>query len=81
MGSMSIASLCGLRCHDVELNRRSHHCAALWSKNITRGLHPHRDLSTALRFGRDDKGQGGASGNGSCRTEAVFHHLGRAEGP
>src|ERR1700678_718580 len=35
----------------------------LW-KNISRKEHPHRDLSTALRFGRDDKGQGGASRGG-----------------
>jgi hypothetical protein len=31
--------------------------------------------------GRDDKGEGGASGNGSCWTEAVFHHLGWARRP
>ena len=28
--------------------------------------HQHRDLSTALRFGRDDKGEGGASMESSC---------------
>jgi hypothetical protein len=30
-------------------------------ENISKKEHPHRDLSTALRFGRDDKGEGGAS--------------------
>ena len=39
------------------------------------------DLSTTLRSGRDDKGEGGASIECGCRTEAIFHHLGRAEGP
>ena len=39
------------------------------------------DLSTALRFGRDDKGEGGASIECGCRTEAIFHHLEWAEGP
>jgi hypothetical protein len=33
---------------------------------IPKKEHLHRDLSTALRFGRDDKGEGGASGEGSC---------------
>jgi hypothetical protein len=28
------------------------------SKNISKKEHQHRDLSTALRFGRDDKGEG-----------------------
>jgi hypothetical protein len=27
-------------------------------KNISKKEPPHRDLSTALRFGRDDKGEG-----------------------
>jgi hypothetical protein len=27
-------------------------------KNTPKKEHPHRDLSTALRFGRDDKGEG-----------------------
>jgi hypothetical protein len=36
------------------------------SKNISKKEHPHRDLSTALRFGRDDKGEGGASRESSC---------------
>jgi hypothetical protein len=31
------------------------------SKNISRKGRQHRDLSTALRFGRDDKGEGDAS--------------------
>jgi hypothetical protein len=41
------------------------------------------DLSTTLlrSSGRDDKGEGGASIEGGCRTEAIFYHLGRAEGP
>jgi hypothetical protein len=30
------------------------------SKNISKKEHPHRDLSTALRSGRDDKGEGSA---------------------
>src|SRR5580658_1616256 len=39
------------------------------------------DLSTTLRSGRDDKGEGGASIERGCRTDAIFHHLGRPEGP
>src|SRR5277367_4970487 len=39
------------------------------SKNISKNEHPHRDLSTALRFGRDDKGEDGASIESSCSTE------------
>src|SRR5271168_1707846 len=35
----------------------------------------------SLHCGRDDKGEGGASRHGSCRTGAAFHHLGWAEGP
>jgi hypothetical protein len=31
------------------------------AKNISKRKHQHRDLSTTLRFGRDDKGEGGAS--------------------
>jgi hypothetical protein len=40
------------------------------------------DLSTTLlrSSGRDDKGEGGASIEGSCWIN-VFHHLGRANGP
>jgi hypothetical protein len=30
-------------------------------ENISKTEHPHRDLSTALRSGRDDKGEGGDS--------------------
>src|ERR1700735_3855065 len=33
------------------------------------------DLSTTLRSGRDDKGEGGASSNSSCGTGPVFHRL------
>jgi hypothetical protein len=33
--------------------------SVLCKKNISRKEHPHRDLSTALRSGRDDKGEGG----------------------
>jgi hypothetical protein len=40
--------------------------------NISKKEHPHRDLSTALRFGRDDKGEDGASRESSCQMEAVF---------
>jgi hypothetical protein len=50
-------------------------------KNISEKEHPHRDLSTALRSGRDDKGEDSASGNGSCWIKAVLHNLGRAKGP
>src|SRR6202453_2141419 len=39
------------------------------------------DLSTALRSGRDDKGEGGASRDSSCRTGAAFHRLGWARRP
>jgi hypothetical protein len=42
------------------LNSRSLHYATLRSKNISKTEHQHRDLSTALRFGRDDKGEVGA---------------------
>ena len=31
--------------------------------------------------GRDDKGEGGASIECGGRTEVIFHHLGRANGP
>ena len=31
--------------------------------------------------GGDDKGEDGASIECGCRTEGIFHHLGRAEGP
>jgi hypothetical protein len=43
--------------------------ATLRRKNISKTAHPHRDLSTALRFGRDDKGEGGASRKSSCWIE------------
>jgi hypothetical protein len=43
------------------------------SKNIPRKGRQHRDLSTALRFGRDDKGEGGASmGESSLGQKAFF---------
>jgi hypothetical protein len=32
-----------------------------WKEKHSKKEHPHRDLSTALRFGRDDKGERGAS--------------------
>jgi hypothetical protein len=35
-------------------------------KNISKKKHPHRDLSTSLRFGRDDKGERGASRESGC---------------
>ena len=38
----------------LEEENRSRLCR----KNISKREHPHRDLSTALRFGRDDKGGG-----------------------
>jgi hypothetical protein len=38
----------------------------LCRKNISKKEYPHRDLSTALRFGRDDKGECGASRESSC---------------
>src|SRR3984885_4627119 len=53
-------------------------------KNISKGRTADTaDLSTTLlrSSGRDDKGEGGASSECGCRTEAIFHHLGRAEGP
>jgi hypothetical protein len=37
------------------------------------------DLSTALRSGRDDKGEANASGKSSCWTDA-FHHVGWVKG-
>jgi hypothetical protein len=46
------------------------------SKNISRKGRQHRDLSTTLRFGRDDKGEGGASIESGCWTEAFFITLG-----
>jgi hypothetical protein len=51
------------------------------SKNISKRVHPHRDLSTALRSGRDDKGEDGASSESSYGTKAVFHQLRWAPGP
>jgi hypothetical protein len=40
--------------------------ATLCKKHISKKEHPHRDLSTALRPGRDDKGECGASREGGC---------------
>jgi hypothetical protein len=37
-------------------------------KTISKTGHQHRDLSTTLRFGRDDKGEGGAPIESSYRT-------------
>ena len=34
-----------------------------------------------VRFGRDDKGEGEASMESGCWTEAFFHRLGWAAGP
>jgi hypothetical protein len=51
----------------------------LRSKKISKKEHPHRDLSTSLRFGRDDKGERGAPGRVVAEQELFFHHLGRAE--
>jgi hypothetical protein len=45
------------------------------SKNISKREHQHRDLSTSLRFGRDDKGEGGAPIESSYRT-GLFIPLG-----
>jgi len=39
------------------------------------------DLSTTLRSGRDDKGEGGASRESGGRTETVSHHPGWAQAP
>src|SRR6266436_33388 len=52
-------------------NRRSLLRYAL-SKNIPSKGRQHRDLSTALRFGRDDKGEGGAPMGERTRTKGVF---------
>src|SRR5277367_1987088 len=41
-------------------------------KNISKTEHPHRDLSTALRFGRDDKGESGASREESSLNGSHF---------
>src|SRR5277367_2712064 len=41
-------------------------------KNISKTEHPHRDLSTALRFGRDDKGERGASREESSLNGSRF---------
>src|SRR6202789_2663445 len=51
--------------------RRSLCTAFAPQKNISRKEHPHRDLSTTLRSGRDDKGEGGASGESSCWIRAA----------
>src|SRR5882757_5119329 len=48
------------------------------SKNISKKRHQHRDLSPPLRFGRDDKGEGGASGERGCWTMRRFYRLGWA---
>jgi hypothetical protein len=50
------------------------------SNTLPREVRSTADLSTTLRSGRDDKGKGGASEECGGRTEAVFHHLGWAEG-
>jgi hypothetical protein len=48
-------TLGGLKAHDSSVE-----------KNTPKEEHPHRDLFAALRFGRDDKGEGGASRQSSC---------------
>src|SRR5580693_9426266 len=50
------------------------------SRNISRKEDPHRDISAALRFGRDDKGKRGASRestllNGSLDLDRSFPPL------
>src|SRR5580704_5793560 len=46
------------------------------SKNTSQGRSADTaDLSTPLRSGRDDKGEGGASSNSRCGTGPVFHRL------
>jgi hypothetical protein len=46
------------------------------SKNISTKGRQHRDLSAALRFGRDDKGEGGASMESGLGQKAFFITLG-----
>jgi hypothetical protein len=46
----------------------------LWTKkpqgpHISKEEHSHRDLSTALRFGRDDKGEGGCGPEQQSRED------------
>jgi hypothetical protein len=52
----------------------------LQSKNKPKREHPHRDLSTTLRSGRDDKREGNASSGGGCQTK-VFIASGGDENP
>jgi hypothetical protein len=50
---------------------------ALCRKSICKGVHPHRDLSTALRSGRDDKGKRGAlPGTAVAGQKLLFIALG-----
>jgi hypothetical protein len=46
------------------------------SKNISRKGRQHRDLSTTLRFGRDDRGEGGAFMESGLGQKAFFITLG-----
>jgi hypothetical protein len=41
------------------------------AQNISKKWHPHRDLSTALRSGRDDKGEGGCGPEQSLGEETA----------
>ena len=41
-------------------------------KQISKREHPHRDLSTSLRFGRDDKGEDSASTKEQLLDESRF---------
>jgi hypothetical protein len=58
----------------------------LQEKHSQEGAPTQRSLHCAppdfrVRFGRVDKGEGGASRESRCWTGAVFHHLGWSEGP
>ena len=50
------------------------------SKNIPRKGGQDRDLSTALRFGRNNKGKGGASWERGLEQKAFFTTLGGPQG-
>ncbi len=50
-------------------------------QNLSRKEHPHRDLSTTLRFGRDDKGVPVLPGRVVAEQKPFFIALGGPPGP
>jgi hypothetical protein len=55
--------------------RPRHSLEKAFFKHISKKEHPRRNLSSSLRFGRDDKGEGGASMGESFLDESRFYPL------